>query len=373
MFDFIKKFFIFLLPLGLIFIFPILVLYLSGEYTSISDVITAQEKNPKVLYGLAYHSINDNYKQELLTNSKPEVVAFGGSTGMQMRREFFSKPDTFVNISIQGSSLGEIKKSFEGLPLNSNVKFVLVNLSPGWFESATSTFYFDVDEPDQNPLKEFTTDWRLVYKDYFDGKFTLSGLLKQLKETGNIGLNALINKNGFTSDGAYHFGNSANDPNHKKNIETQIDAVVEDMKKVRGYHSFGENISETAVGSVKDILKLASDRGIYVIGYTVPFPSSEYSVLMSKDDGYRKKIVDLPKILSALFSEYGFGFYNFLDIGTLGASDSEFSDIAHASDKIALREIIYMTERDKRLNAYFDLNRLREMLKRNANNDFLDL
>ena len=62
-----------------------------------------------------------------------------------------------------------------------------------------------------------------------------------------------------------------------------------------------------------------------------------------------------------------------MDVRILGASDIEFYDLQHATNKVTLREIIYMTERDARLKQYLDTKKLKELLYQNANSDFLNI
>ena len=73
-----------------------------------------------------------------------------------------------------------------------------------------------------------------------------------------------------------------------------------------------------------------------------------------------------------VFSQYHFNFYDFSDIKILGASDQEFVDPQHGTDKLFLRLAIYMAERDPLLSKYFDLERLNKTL-RETKGDYLQL
>ena len=83
---------------------------------------------------------------------------------------------------------------------------------------------------------------------------------------------------------------------------------------------------------------------------------------MSKDNVYKHTAVQLSNEMKDIFAQDNLSFFDFSDNRIVGASDEEFIDPKHATDKTYLRMIIYMAENDKNLNNFFDLNKLKKML-----------
>jgi len=368
---FIKKLIIFLIPIGLIFIFPILVFFLSREYYPISEVVANQAKKPDIVYGASYSFLDRSYKKSLMVSRQPEVIALGSSRIMQLRQEFFIEPNKFTNAGGGALGLDEMVKFIQELPSDHRVKLIILDLDQEVFKPLSFVVQNEAEKPN-GILKWLSTDWKRVYLDYFYGKFSLKQLFQRSMATENIGLNSLINGNGFRADGSYQYGKMLSNPNHQSNLVTELSIVSSAIERDRGSFLYGDKISPTAISSLNDILKLATERNIDVVGFLPPYPNQFYQQIARVDDVYQKNMTSLPKEIDHVFSQYHFNFYDFSDIKILGASDQEFVDPQHGTDKLFLRLAIYMAERDPLLSKYFDLERLNKTL-RETKGDYLQL
>ena len=368
---FIKKLAIFLTPIGLIFIFPVVVLFLSREYYPISKVVTNQTKKPEIVYGVVYSFLDRSYKKSLIVSRQPEVIALGSSRIMQLRQEFFIEPNKFTNAGGGALGLDEMVKFIQKLPSDHKVKLIILELDQEIFKPSSFGVQNEA-EKSNGILKWLSTDWKRVYIDHFYGKFSLKQLFKQSATTKNIGLNSLVNGNGFRADGSYQYGKMLSNPNHQSNLVTELSIVSSAIERDRGSFLYGDKISPTAISSLNDILKLAAERNIDVVGFLPPYPNQFYQQIARMDDVYQKNMTCLPREIDYVFSQYHFNFYDFSDIKILGASDQEFVDPQHGTDKLFLRLAIYMAERDPLLSKYFDLERLNKTL-RETKGDYLQL
>ena len=95
MHSFLFKLLAFILPVVAIFILPFFVFINSGEFTPLSEVVARQNKDPNILYRLAYDNNAFAYKLATAKARNPEILALGTSRGMQFRSGFFKNPAAF--------------------------------------------------------------------------------------------------------------------------------------------------------------------------------------------------------------------------------------------------------------------------------------
>lgn len=364
---FLLKVVIFLLSLGVLFIFPTIVIILSREYYSPEAAVTLQESHPGALYNLSYVTSFAPYKEALVAARAPVIIAAGASRSVEFRQQFFSNPDAFTNAALPGGSLEDVEASLDYLIAhNPSIKVIILSLDSEDFDPNFSRPGLDTTD---NVYEWYRSGWRTNYLDYFAGKFTLSKLYERSQSTDDIGLSSLINHDGFRGDGSYQYSKILSDPQHAQAIAAQIVQSVDDINKNRYLH-FGNSTSQPALDSLSRALALCKSRGVYVVGFLPPFPQQMYQAMLSKDDAYKATVLGLPQKLQNIFSAYGFGFYNFSDDVLIGASDTEFIDAGHGTDKMYLRMSMYLAEHDKALQAYFDEDAMRALLK-NTNTDYL--
>lgn len=368
---FIKKLILFLLPIGCVLVIPFMVLYTSREYYSVQATIGSQTLYPEILYGVAYSNLDFLYKKDLVLKRDPEVVVMGSSRSLEFRKEFFIRPNTFINASSAGRDLvlDRTEKFLHDLPIDSNVKIIILSLDQEMFRPDTPQLK-DSANYDQDLPEWFMGSWTKIYKDWFSGKFKLSSLYTRSRTTHNIGLNALIHNDGFRSDGSYQYKSIFTSPDFEKTLAEKI--AYEDARIINNRSSFkySTTFSDEPVEHIKNILKIADDRGIKVIGILPPQPSRLYVEIIQGNDSYATVAKNLPAQLRQVFSVYGFSFYDFSDIRTIGGKDSEFVDIDHSTDKMALRMMVYIAEKNKDLKGYLDPHILMDMLVKNKA-DFL--
>lgn len=367
MYTFIKKIVIFVIPIGSIFIFPVVVLYLSREYYSIKNIVSIQMTKPETIYGPIYSGLDYEYKKLLIREKNPEIVVLGASRAMEFRQEFFKDPEKFVNgsASLANYALDRIEKFVENLPKDSNVKFVIFSLDQEMFRVPPS--FLDNDDAiyKPSPSEWFMDAWRIVYLDEFFGKFSFNDLYAKSGKTTNIGMNAILQNNGFRFDGSYQYEKVLHDPNYENNTKNLIDAEYEKIISNRSIFKYSTTVSEDPFPIIDKILEISQKKGITTIGFLSPYPSKLYVQFTSKDDLYTKIARELTTRLENEFSRYNYNFFDFSDIRIIGGNDNEFVEASHGTDKLSLRMIIYMAEKCWLLNQYVDINKLKMMLKNN--------
>ena len=365
---FFKKLFLFLIPVGLFFVFPIAVFVLSREYYSIRDAINYQKQNKEALIGFAYSNDLPGLKERLVSEKNPEILALGTSITGQFRKEFFVEPATFATASNGAITLDEMKTFIEKLPADNKTKLIILG-----FRSQTFLDINEANVKEKFSLSGVLLKARLIYWDYLAGKFSLKDLWDQSQNTKNIGVNAFINNEGFREDGSYQYSKILTDPNRQNILKATIDSFVEGYQKNRESAGYRYAFSEATITSLNELLALCQQKNIYVIGFLTPYPPDKYQEIIRLDDVYKERALQLPKTVKKVFSDYGFDFYNFSDISILGLdkNNTEFVDSVHGTDKLYLRMTIYMAERNKQLLKYVDISKDRKLLE-NTKNDFLE-
>ncbi len=127
---------IFIIPIGLLFVFPAWVYILSREYYSLEDIVNKQIANPKIIYGSAYNSFDEHYKQLLLSKIDPLIVVLGSSRSLGFKKDFFLNPDRFFVAGYGGNMHSADNLNWfasKGKFRDSKVKFIILSLDPAEF------------------------------------------------------------------------------------------------------------------------------------------------------------------------------------------------------------------------------------------------
>jgi hypothetical protein len=165
------------------------------------------------------------------------------------------------------------------------------------------------------------------------------------------------------SDGSYRYQRVYE---HPAELQQWVDIAYNNLKERRDSFEYGTSITEESLQKVDRVLALAKERGITIVGIMPPYPPVLYAKLMSVPDEYRTSVLTLPKDLRAVFSKYGFQVHDFTDAKALGASDGEFTDATHASDKLALRMLLDASKNDPTVRAVVDVKKMQSLLKNTA-------
>ncbi len=359
---FFLKVFALCLPFILLLAFPLLVQLKSGELLSAQDVIKQQiSKQRQVLYGPAYSNQNDYYKLTMASRLKPEILALGDSKVLGFRAGFFKQPGQFYNANSVIYAPNEFKDFVSALP--QKPKLLIINIDPVEYDpglpTSTSdiTKQFTVGSVWDNDTNIFFNSFLSVYTDYFKNKFSLRQLF-QNQGVKKIGLTALINGQGIRNDGSYYFGSDSADPTHAGNISRV--AHIVDFVQHNGGSPSGNNFSEAGVLQLEDFFNYCQKNNIYVIGYISPQPHAVVEAYKN-NPVYAYMFLTDSKI-RPLFEKFHFGFFNYFDLASLSAPDSESYDGYHITEKATLRILIKMAQQDPVLQQQVDLKFLQKTL-----------
>lgn len=351
---------LFTLPFALGFLAITLPLIYSGESMPLRWVAELQMGDAPVLYRTRYGNRDIAYKTLSTNLRRPEIVAVGSSHVLQIRAGFFNRrPSAFYNAGAPAWTLEQVEIYLNGLDPASTPRVLILGLDHPWFN--------DAYVPEL--IEQHTTDFQQIFmvnrsylQDALDGDaLSLEQMLARREPTGNgmaLGLRAIRDGHGFRNDGSEQYGDFLVAGWLSPEVERQ--RHLDDLQAGRRMYVRGSVISERALDELRVILELCQQRGITVIAFLPPFMPSLWDQLVA--GGQHTYILDLPQRLTPLFDSFGFKLFDFSDGEQLGATDEDFFDGWHASERIYLRMILRMIEAlPEQLGVYSDAAYLRDI------------
>lgn len=362
---------------GLLYLFPITIYFLSKDYISIKEATELQLQHKDILVSFSYFGgKNLEQKMILLEKVSPSTIAFGTSRTFQIRKEFFNKPDEFVNASVPRPSIGNLvnfKSMLEKLPNDGKKRTVIMLLDKRFF---TESYDSSSDRNGDSFFLKFShligKPLRLMYLDYFTHKYSIADLVEQSHTSRNIGLWSLVRDSGFRLDGSMKEGYEIKIPNRKEILQNDISGRVHDIKNYsQELLQKEEAIIPKNLDGLKEILEDCKNRNIVVIGFIPPDPILVSKEIDSNDTAYAKVQTKLVRDISSIFVTYKYPFYDLSDITEYNGKDAEFIDLTHGGDLLYAKVILYLAEHDSNVRNVVNLKGLQDMIK-NTKGDFLN-
>ncbi len=339
--------------------FPAYVFLKDSEWYSLEEIIQKQQSGEDFLFGPAYSNPNEYFKLLSLSAKPYDVIAFGSCRALQFRSNFFTNA-SFFNAGHAILFLNQTIPFLERIPTEHLPKTMILVLTQNFFNDnwVEPAFQYHLEPYDlYDYLSFFRANFLTIYQDYLlNGKFTISSLYSNQSK---FGLNALVNNNGYRSDGSYLFG--AEIRKRAEGVPLDFQETFERIDSGVMSFQYGAEVSTKALSSLDQILDFASEHDIYVIGVLPPYPHAIWEKLVNKSDDYQY-LFKLQDSINPLFLKYDYELYDFSDMGKLSADDCESIDGSHASDKAYLRMTLVMAKSDNLLKRYVDIPQLEDYL-----------
>jgi hypothetical protein len=339
-------------PMTAVYGFPFMVLAMGGELTAVSTVVRRQHSaEGGVLYGVSYTNPVKALKFEALRLRAPAIAVLGTSRVMQFRSLMFRRPETFYNAGGATANLWELRPLLAMIPRNNQPQVLIVGFDQYLFNENYAEFRA-VSANSETPWHEIVHNsrWK-VYDDYRASKFTLSALIGNIVHRERLGVNAIMNGDGFRNDGSYYYGRFIANPLDPANDDLEFTDTFQRIREGSRRFEYGRRVSREAVDEVQAFLKMCRDRGIHVSAFLPPFAHQVYERMMSMGERYGY-LLELESALKPVFAAEGFPLYDFSDLTSVGASDVEMIDGFHASEPAYLRVLLEMRRSDGKLRPY---------------------
>ncbi|HUC01314.1 MAG TPA: hypothetical protein VMA75_00205 [Candidatus Paceibacterota bacterium] len=354
---YLKKIALFCIPFAVLLGLPILALYGSGEYTPWNTLAARMQSAQPVLVGLAFS--NPVYYLDLQNTlaKKPQVIVLGSSRAGQFSSHFFNASTSAYVDGGMMQEMSHFQEFLNDIPTSSSPQIMIMVLDQKFFDPNYNVFLYGPDniqpllEQSSSPiLGNLWAQLFQVYDYYFTGKINPSSFFNP--STSIIGLNASVHDAGFENDGSYLYGNAPASDGAIYGIENNT----------KGFE-YSATISQTDLQELNAFLAECQARHIYVVGVIPPLSPLVYNTVLSMGDKYGYLNYLTPDA-GAIFSKYGFGFYNFTDPQSLGITtgNGDMWDNIHMTQQGWLKAFITMASTNQTLKEHSNLAELQQEL-----------
>ena len=366
---FIFKCFLFVIPLGFVFVIPLFVVWLGREYFDANTTALYQQAHPGSVVGFAYSTESARpYKVALINARHSTVIALGTSRVMQFRKEFFKDQNTFTNAGGAVTSFSDIISFINEMPevRPGETKTVLLGIDQEAFLKPLS----DVgtrkgDSVDTRDLLRIgyiiVSGSRRMYTDQFT-KFSLWQLYKARMTTSSIGVAALIQDDGYRDDGSRIY-KSMSDPNIMEIAQRQIEARAKEIEIDQFVPNNADDLISGNIQLLSHALDIAHAKGITIIGFMQPLPTKEYDATLVSSISNQKTVTEIPSTAKKVFTEHGYVFDDFTRLDSFGGKDVEFIDRIHGSDLMYAKLTLLLTKEDPSFGKLVNIDLLKTAIK----------
>lgn len=356
----LRKIVLYSLPFALPFLLVTGALTYVGESMPLGEVLRLQAGDTPVLYRVRYGNRDQRYKRMAVDTFQPDVMMIGSSRVLQFRSDFMNlNPDAFYNAAAPAWQLEEISRLL--YTMNHRPDIIILGIDDAWFnadyagdpivQAPTSDFdrFFIVNRTFiQNLLAGETLDVRkLLSREELGGSGGIA-----------IGSRAIVDGHGFRNDGSEQYGDFLVaqhlwQPNmrglHMGWFEEGAEMYVQ-----------GHVVDDEALQQLRAILDFAQENDILAVGFYPPYmPSLWQQIESSQDHSYLREATAQ---VESLFAEYSFPYFDYHNGADVGATDEDFFDGWHPSERIAAQIFINIARDVPQLQAYSDLEMLQEIV-----------
>lgn len=326
---------LFSLPVMLICLPSLAFLYIAGELDGEKDYVTPLDE--KRLIGLAYTDIREAYKYKMTDSIfRPDIIALGSSRIMQVKRAFINENYSFYNAGGAINNIFQFQHFLESL--HYTPKMLLINIDQFYFnpdyQNQATTFRTDAYQFPKHDLPMVVSTF---LEDLWKGKVEFRKVLHNEKR--HIGLNAIINENGYAQDGTHLEKNLINNPNGEDyNFKDTFSRIDQGNRRFE----YREHADSSLSVVIDRFLTECEMRKIIVIALIPPFAPAVYKKMA--DTGKYTYMQEVYGIMEPCFTRHQDCYlFDFTDITAMGAHNHDFIDGFHGSEVIynmLIRKII---------------------------------
>lgn len=354
--SFTRKLILYLLPFALIIAVVNGVLIFIGEAMPLAWVVAVQQSQ-EALYRPQYGNRDVQFKTLSVNARRPQMIAVGSSRVLQMRAQLFTEQRTaFYNAGAPAWQLEQVDtliRSLDPLP-----RVIIIGVDPVWFNA---DYVPQLIDPPISDFSHLFAVNRSLLQDTLTGRrqIDLAKMLQRREPAAGglaLGLRAIGDGHGFRSDGSEQYGDFLVAGYLWQ--PTERERHLEWMRAGVDMYVYGETLDTAKLEQLDRLLSYLEERGVQVIGFAPPFAPSLYAEMTAR--GNHRYMDSLDAFLTDQFARRGFTYLNYADSRALDATDEDFYDGWHGSERVYLRLFIRMVESLPDVFAPFvNLDRLR--------------
>ena len=313
----------------------------AGELTPLAEVARRQVESP-LLYGRAYRDNYFAFKLLSVRERRPELLVVGSSRSMQLRSGLATRnAAAFYNAGGASQSLAEMSRFVELVLPEAPPKVLILGLDQWWFNPKHSRgpsarrVTDQVDEETAVASARALNMGRFVVRDLLLGKIPPGALWRRRDPVHGVeamGMNAIVNGNGFRNDGSWQYGELIARP---PAVQDRLREGFVRLETDRDHFSSADHADAAVMAQVEQLLALSARHGVFVFAFSPPYAPSVYARMAA--GGRHRYLAEQAQALAAVFARHGFVYLDASDGAVVGATDADMIDGFHASERISLR------------------------------------
>lgn len=333
------------MPLGSNWLF----LLNSGELLSIDEIVKNQlSSNDTCIVGLATRNQGYYYKRAMYKELAPKILILGSSRVMQFRKDFFQ-----ASMMTSGGAMSSINEGFSYIKDTFDTKIpevVIIGIDYWWFNENATFPSTEIKPPLELSSRISVRKYILPLMWVWDGKISKKTYLNMmnplhlLQTTFNdgIGVDGLLNKNGFGSDGSYYYTKTISGT--EKNYDENFQVSLKNIEKNGARFEYADRIHPLHLKNFLDLITYIKNAGSKVILFIPPVSPAVAKKMRDYSEHYRF----LDELRSKL-TDNGLEYFDFHDPHILNTSDCEFIDGIHGGDVVYARILKHISDRNSGL------------------------
>ncbi len=352
---FLRRLFLFLLPLAVIAVLGTGIGLVSGELLPVRVVAWLQTRGKPFVFLPRFSDHSYRFKLDAVLRQRPDALALGSSRANQWRSAMF-RPTSFYNAANAIFVMRDLHRMLEEFG-DFAPRVIIFSMDYFTFVPAFETVYRHQSREDlgswgspeqiritQKVLGEFMRDPKAFWNSPRDGVWAL-------------GLNAIKTGVGFRLDGSYHYG--ALDPVRGQDTVTAIAAGTQWPVPP------ASRLEESSRLEFERFADLARRKGVALVGVTMPF-MPEVRAAMQQSSLYQAWRQFESDETKEWIRKQGVIYFDFSKLESFGGRPDEFADPFHPSEPAYIRMLISMLHNDqfRALFPTIDIGGLEERLNR---------
>jgi hypothetical protein len=333
--------------------FNALFLFNTGELLS-SDQIVEQQlaAGNDFLVGLATRDLNYHYKLSLVKKTKPDLLILGSSRVVEFKKEFFSQ--SMMNAGRGVSNINECFSFIKELFSEHVPRMIIIGVDYWWFDDKHHAPSLAIVPPEQRNNLVSLRSYLLPFVWLAQSKISFKDYLTNINPhhvLGNhnpkgIGVNALVNHNGFASDGSYLYtkifsGKNVND----KRFMTSINQI----EKAEWIFRAREKVNDVHYKNFIEMVRYLKKYNTKVIFFIPPMAPT----VIKKMDEYSDQYSHIEDLRNRLKHD-GVDFIDLHDPQSLATNNCEFIDGFHGGEVTYAKIVAKLAEKNTGLLSYIN-------------------
>lgn len=329
--------------------FSSLLLQRAGEYLPLAVIAERQDRD-RGLFGPALYERTFWYKKYLYQHHQPETVAMGSTRVLQFRGALFK--GSFFNLG-SAHDMDDGIEMARALFTDKPPKQVILGVDFWWFlpanaGRATARSPQDVSIRASDLFKPL--QWLL------GGRLGPNDILRILENRSpDIGMTALLHRDGFDHDGSYHY--NAILTGDMKNYDS---GFKESLRRIRSREKFfapADGVSEEQWQKFSDFVNFLQQKKINIVMFLPPLAPTIIDTMEERQKNYAY-LAEVRRRMTALAQQKKIQFSDFHDPRYIGSHDCEFIDGIHGGEILYNRLLLHMALKSPVLAESLDLPKI---------------